>query len=100
MAIQVTNGWAWDNSVNIIRSLHRISLGLLSAALFINAGLIYENESNPRVFDFLVQLALLISIAFSGIRHRLVVHAQKQKENLDVDVEITVGVIRAAHSDR
>jgi len=73
MAIGVTQGWRFRTRLDVVRTLHRLSLGGLAVALFMNAGLTYDTEVDPRTEDFVVQVAFFCAILFSGIRHRMVV---------------------------
>lgn len=69
--LAVTDGWHFTTYLGVIKSLHRLTLGILATSLLLNAGLIYDNETPPRDADFAVELAFLGVLLFSGIRHRM-----------------------------
>lgn len=60
-----------------IKLLHRLSFIGLAAALFYNAGVTIDDDTAPRLVDFLVQALSLPVIAFSAWRHHIGAAANK-----------------------
>lgn len=67
-----------------IKLLHRLSFVGLAAALIYNAGVTIDDDSAPRLVDFLVQLASLPVISFSAWRHHVgaAIQVSKAKQEL------------------
>lgn len=58
--------------LQVIKGCHRLALAALAVALFTNAAATLYDDTDPRVVDFAAQLALLLVIGMSAIRHRMV----------------------------
>lgn len=68
----VTHEAGWRSFLEIIKGCHRLALAILALALFANAGATLYEGTQPRPIDFAAQLALLLVIVFSAVRHRMV----------------------------
>lgn len=67
----LTGDCGFKSKLARIRLLHRLSFAGLAAALFYNAGVTIDDDTAPRLVDFLVQLAALPVISFSAWRHHV-----------------------------
>lgn len=67
----LTGDCGLKTKVQRIKLLHRLSFVALAAALIYNAGVTIDDDSAPRLVDFLVQIASLPVITFSAWRHHI-----------------------------
>lgn len=67
----LTGDYGLKTKVQRIKLLHRVSFVGLAAALIYNAGVTIDDDSAPRLVDFLGQLASLPVIALSAWRHHI-----------------------------
>jgi hypothetical protein len=76
---KLTADCGFATKVARVKLVHRLSFALLAAALLYNARVTLEDDSVPRLVDFLVQAASLGVIAFSAWRHHIGTLAQAQR---------------------
>lgn len=55
----------------VVKLMHRVAYGLLAFLLFANASETLNDDSDPRVIDFVVQCSFLSVIIVSVVRHRM-----------------------------
>lgn len=72
----VTRDWTFKTLIGRVKLAHRVTWAFLAMMLFYSAGYTIENDTDPRMVDFLTQMAFFIAIAFSSLRHAMVKRAE------------------------
>lgn len=67
----VTADASFTSILGIVKLAHRSSLALLAILLMANAGATLNDMSDPKLFDLASQLAFLLVVLLSAVRHRM-----------------------------